>query len=407
MHTENSGSEAGLKEVVIHAGFHKTASSSIQHSLGQNRKLLAGHGYIYPDLMIDGARFYNQSVPLFGYYTSSPQDFRHYWYHNNIDHVRANSIIGEQLERELSGHNSLVFSDEFVSSLKENELVKLKEDFEARGLRLRIISFIREPYDLTVSLIQQSAKSSGIEQLLKGDRPAYEVRKIQKLLNVFGKQAEFYSFERACAHEGGPVGFFFNLLDTQLSPRKILRVNEGISHQAVRLASYINTVSPLFYSAQHISPIRKKFDLQPIFSIAGEKFLLSEKEASIIAPKAKAARKEIDRLLGQDFLPECRIRTATDDCRWNDDQLKQLFEIATDLDLHILLRVHDYFIDLQATTGKPFRDKIKPLDEIIRQRLDDEYTRQAADIQEGMGYLRRSRNRARSICYAVKSLLSR
>ena len=60
--------ERAEKLVVIHTGFHKTGSSSIQHSLAYNRELLAGRGYFYPEFIVNGVEFYNRSVPLYGFF---------------------------------------------------------------------------------------------------------------------------------------------------------------------------------------------------------------------------------------------------------------------------------------------------------------------------------------------------
>ena len=90
------------KELIIHCGFHKTASSSIQHTLGKNRERLKKEGYYYPDLLVEDNRFYNQSIPVFGFFTSQPEEFPHYVIHNHYDPVHINQLISNIIEDKIS-----------------------------------------------------------------------------------------------------------------------------------------------------------------------------------------------------------------------------------------------------------------------------------------------------------------
>jgi hypothetical protein len=352
----------GNKKVIIHSGFHKTASSSIQHSLAGNRSLLAEYGYHYPDIKFNGNdRFYNQSVPLYGLYTSHPEKFKHYWYHNNLDHTETNKKIWELFESELWDHEKLVFSDEFFSRLNEQQLQKVKQDFEEHGFEVVVVSYVREPYNLMNSVAQQQAKSGTIGNALLSDRPAAEVDKIRRLRKVFGHNAEFYNFEKACQHKFGPAGFFFELLGVEQEEDRTIKVNEGISMQAVRLSDYINSACPLFMSGSEINPLRNKLDLRHIFLIKGDKFSLNAEESKLIEPQVSKAREEIAELLGPDFLPSVKVKQASNNETWNSKQLQDLLEITPQLDLNLLLRVHDYFFELKQKTDEFDFPEIKQL----------------------------------------------
>ena len=53
-----------IKNIFIHAGFHKTGTTSIQVSLTQKRKILSKLGYLYPHAGIpDWAKFGHHLLP--------------------------------------------------------------------------------------------------------------------------------------------------------------------------------------------------------------------------------------------------------------------------------------------------------------------------------------------------------
>ncbi|MCC5797774.1 MAG: hypothetical protein JJU48_10690 [Methylophaga sp.] len=332
------------KQVILHTGFHKNASSSIQHSLAKNRKLLQAKGYCYPEMTLAaGKRFYNQSIPLYGLFTNKPQSFRHYWYHNDLDYRVANEIISQHLDSVLNQDQTLIFSDEFISRLSGENLIKVKSYFEENNYEIRVISFVREPFKLIVSSAQQMAKAKTIEESICRDIANLDALKIRTLKNVFGDNAEFYSFERACEHETGPVGFFFNLIGIALSSEQTERINEGMSMQAARLASYINSCCPLFLTVSELNPLRNPNDLVPIYSIKGDSFSLSTDEIEIIKPRVIKARENISQILGCDFLPDAELPEGSDHVRWSAQQLQELVDISPQLNLNLLLRIHDYF----------------------------------------------------------------
>jgi len=211
------------KQVIIHTGFPKTASSSIQHSLVHNRNLLETHGFYYPDFIVEGKEFFNRSIPLSGYYMEHPETFKQYWLHNQISHQKVNGLIQNFLEQEIHQYNKLIFSDEFISALNRRSLGKLKRDFEAMGYGIRVISYVREPCNLLVSSVQQRSRTSNINKSLRNINTKASASSIRRLKRVFRGNAEFYSFEKTCQHDSDPVGFFFDLFQIKLAADGILK----------------------------------------------------------------------------------------------------------------------------------------------------------------------------------------
>lgn len=358
------------KLAVIHTGFHKTGSSSIQHSLAHNRDLLAARGYLYPEFILNGIEFYNRSAPLYGLYCDEPETFLHYWYHNQLEADHVNNELETLFQDDLWNRNQLIFSDEFISNLSKQGLTRLRDNFSSKGFKLRVISYVREPFSLMVSDTQQTALKLAIKKILSGNRLQEEGRKIKALKDVFGDAAEFYSFEKACLHPSGPVGFFFDLLGITLKPKRVLRINEGMSQHSARLLSYINEQAPMVKRGREINPIRQRFDTEWLKKIPGEKFQLNEDEIEFIKPRVLESRKSIEQLLGEGFLPPLNLACSGAES-WGEEQVDYIFRSANKLDLHILLRVNDYLWS-QELEGSGAEAKRYALTRLLRERVDRE-----------------------------------
>lgn len=366
------------KQVIIHTGFHKTGSSSVQHSLAHNRPLLKEHGYYYPDITLQGKVFYNRSVPLYGRYCDHPEKFQHYGYHNELDADFANREIDKIFNTAIWNQDKLIFSDEFISSLSSNELMRLRDDFQMHGYKIRVISYIRDPFNLMVSVAQQQSRRSSVHEIISGKRSNQEIEKIQRLIDIFNDDAEFYNFEKACQHTSGPAGFLFGLIGIELPTAKAMKVNEGMSAQAVRLLSYINREVPLMAKNSTINPIRKKFDVAPLFKIPGDKFQLTSVEVGSITPKINQARKDISEMLGHDFLPPVDFKFC-DTISWGVPQLEHLYSIRHSLDLQLLIHIHDFLSGIEIS-NESASDKQTALTIYTRDRLNKELTKNEATI---------------------------
>jgi hypothetical protein len=359
------------KIAVIHAGFHKTGSSSIQHTLAGNRNLLMRNGWVYPEFSIDGKMLFNKSISLHGYYCEKPEQFKHYWHHSKIHHEVANTKISALLKGNIWKLPKLVFSDEFVSTLSQKALATLRSDFVDHGYMIKVVSFVREPLQLATSSTQQRARSVSIEASLKRHKPTDTLEKIDKLSELFGSEAVFYNFEKACKHRAGPAGFFFELLGIDIEPDQTALVNQGMSLQAVRVLNHINARVAKFESETSINPLRSRQDDAEISKIPGQKFQLTREQISQIKPDADYARTEIERRLGADFfLPE-KIPGEDPIFQWEDAQFDFLERVFGRLDLHILISVCHFLIELQNTQAID-KDRTQRFLSLARRRIDRE-----------------------------------
>ena len=64
-----------MKRFILHVGFHKTATSSIQQTLALNLDQLAEQGYRYPIFEYNGLKITNHSIPFYSTYCKEPQKY--------------------------------------------------------------------------------------------------------------------------------------------------------------------------------------------------------------------------------------------------------------------------------------------------------------------------------------------
>ena len=254
--------------------------------------------------------------------------------------------------------------------MPKEALIRLRDNFSSNGFKLRVISFVREPYNLMVSISQQMVRNSTIKKVLSGNRIQREEEKIKALKDVFGDATEFYNFEKACSHQLGPVGFFFDLLGITLNQERILRRNEGMSQYSVRLLNYINEQAPMIRSGVEINPIRRRLDTSLLEKLSGEKFQLNEDELELIKPRVLEARKSIEALMGEGFLPPLSLACSGSE-RWREEQVDYILRSANKLDLHILLQVNNYLWS-QELEDSGADAKRYALTNLLRERLDRE-----------------------------------
>jgi len=121
------------------------------------------------------------------------------------------------------------------------------------------------------------------------------------------------------------------------------------SLQAVRVLNYINARAAMFESKTTINPLRSKRDDAEISKIPGQSFQLTRAQKLLIKPETDRARSEIERRLGDDFfLPE-KLLHGDQTFLWGDAQFDFLESVIGRLDLHILISVCHFLIELQKT----------------------------------------------------------
>lgn len=269
-----------MKELILHIGLHKTASSSIQETLANNVSLLNQNGLNFPIFRgPENQSLCNHSVPIQNIFRSDPQSYNmnivNNW-HTNDTH----EFYKRQLISFMQKPNTLLLSGEDISSLTLQEFKALKRFFD--GYRIRVIAFIRDSYSYHCSATQQRVKG-GFECF---DDPKVEKKskRISDLKKVF-PDTEFYSFKEACHFKGGPVRFFLELINCNIKNIDLVKTNEGVSFHSVRLLNYINVNEPAIIDGLP-NPSRADFIPQDI-RFDDSKFLLTKQELGKIIDAIK------------------------------------------------------------------------------------------------------------------------
>ena len=263
-----------MGQVIIHAGFHKTATTSIQKTCAQNRKQLEKLGFYYPLFYLDDRLIDNHSIPFYSMFTSNPDR-----YHTNIrwkvDASEANKKYEQQLNDILQKKlNKILISGEDISVMTEAELSNMKEKIYSYGYSIRLIILVRSPFSSLNSFIQQQIKGG---RSIEKAQCQYTKDRIEKIISIFPK-AEFYSFQESYQHKHGTIGYFLNLIGVNnYSEIEFIHSNTSVSNQSARLISYINKKQP-FFIKHKINPCRYQGDTWIFHQIQGNKFKLTSNE---------------------------------------------------------------------------------------------------------------------------------
>jgi hypothetical protein len=229
------------KQVILLAGLHKTATTSIQSACVLNQNLLAAQKICYPTVVVHGKVDANHSVILREFFREAPDRM-------GLDaQVAPGQVFPRREQRRAkfgeqpAKFNRLLMAAEAVSVFSVRELQQMKVWFEDLGFSVRLIN----------------------------------------------------SHELATKHEFGPAGFFFQTIGL---PSRLevpaSRANEGRSDVVNRVVSVINE---RFGRAHWQGPIEKVAEhiahpgMRAIREIDGPKFALRSDlawlvERGLVAP---------------------------------------------------------------------------------------------------------------------------
>lgn len=332
------------KQLVLHLGFHKTASTAIQEALGANTEWLAAHQYCYPNFKMGEVNYYNHTIPILGLFLKDSRHFPEY-VRRGWDPIVVNAQFERYLDQCLSSSQRLLISGEGIPLLSQEELLAVKQKFEAAGFNLRVIVFLREPVSLISSVVQQQVKGErDIATIIQTFNPNRESEKIKKLQSVFSA-IEFHTFDSAIAADGGPVGYFMRLLNLPATHLVNVKINESSSAEAIRLLSYVNQKAP-FFLKNRINFIRTDGDVIPLLQIKGEKFQLLQQEIQPIFNALMQERTQIETLTGIKFPGNSQdLNSYPSAFQWQPAPLASLLAAIPTMGTGMQYRVYDYFYE--------------------------------------------------------------
>jgi hypothetical protein len=269
---------------IIHIGMNKTGSTSIQRSL----KIFEDDHFMYARL---GNRA-NHSFPIYSLFASDPERHRSYRVAArrlaNVDSFKK--VVWKELDSAVSAlqGRALLISGEFIASLPETDMVKLRQYFETRFDGLTIVGYVRPPAGYMISSFQQRVKSGGLAKFdLTRMYRSYQFI-FGKFDRIFGRDnVLLWKFDPKVFPESCVVRDFCARLGISLPTEKIIRMNDSLSRQAVTALYAYNKFSKNLganpFSGAESGKIRN--------ILRGDKFRLSP---DILLPVLEQHRSDIE-----------------------------------------------------------------------------------------------------------------
>ena len=237
-----------MKEVILHIGFHKTGTTSIQKAL---------RNYRHERQRVASFTEENNSIPMYTIFSESRHE-----YHVHVNASRGKNDVGELrnayleiLDGDVSDEkfDSLIISGEDMSMLTPAETKRMINYFSEKNLTVKIITYVREPLAYAASLSQERIKHGFNAATVT---PGYQ-SKIQPFLDVLPKsQVSVYSFEDCLRENLCIVKHFSNLVDGNLiAPPKS---NTSLTPLQLALIESLNHALALVAEGENLHKIRSE-----------------------------------------------------------------------------------------------------------------------------------------------------
>ena len=285
------------KTIYLHIGMHKTATSSIQRTLFQNRKSLMKSGYYYPEKFSCGLE--NMSVPFYNMFSSNS-----HLYPINISKNLNKEMLNEikidlryKFLDEIKNCNTenIIVSAESLTMLSDDDVLEMKKFYEKNisETDIKIVIVARESFSYISSIVQETIKFGKKKPYGKDFERYNNIYKsqIDKYIKHFGyENVIIYKFEDSIKYE--PTQYMLKKIGASqdiVDKIKIYRSNDGLSDKAIEILNYINTRMPMIINDK-LNKYRQHGDVNCLFEIRGNKYLMSEEidentVASIIEDK--------------------------------------------------------------------------------------------------------------------------
>ena len=314
------------RQIILHAGFSKTGTTSIQDNCEKYRSLLQEHGIIYPQFRVGDHTFNTHSIPFTVAITGRPG--KHGLMLRERFPANADAVIRSckaQLDHllEVPQGDTLLLSTELVEGFDEADMATLRSCLLPRAQRLRVVAYIRSPQSSLESLFQERIKMGGLPdpwQFAGRVRQKYE-----NLQRYLPDVLEVCNFHDAVRHQQGLVGSFLALAgvpDEVVAGLAFVSSNARLSMEAFHLMWAINQRYPPRDQNTHQVP-RQPRDLDVLGQLPGPSFQIADFTSSELHQVCRQESAWLEAQLGFRFPPESRDRCEP---LWQDRTLAVLEE---------------------------------------------------------------------------------
>lgn len=285
-------------KIIIHAGFHKTGSTSFQRNLASNqkrRKLPENIMYFMPTE--NNKQYTNSSIFLkkaFANQSSRASE------RQKIDNFSLDTFKAQFGNYVNKNPEYIIISGESISTLKSESLNRLKNTLESFSSNVTLIGLVRPPYSALNSQIQQRIKEgiyvnlNNLEKMpMVKQNPTLD--RILTIQEIFGSRAKIYPFREAVKYQDGLTNYLLNKMEIEYKLKEIV-LNTSRSNLQIRLQNEINKLTG--------NSVKDSILLKSICDDTEDrsnKFQLLEKEFMPIQHYIEQANEKILELLGVKF----------------------------------------------------------------------------------------------------------
>lgn len=230
------------QEIILHIGLARTGSTAIQNALLANKTQLLADGVLFPGAEVN--HWHLQSL-----FATSPRELI------QIGRLRLSSddeiksfidLWRSELEREIQDTkpSRIIFSSEYIWSMKPKALGELAAYLRSLGRRVRVFAYLRDPWGEAVSVFLQELVAGRWAGPLKLGYRGDLFPLLQTFEEGFGAEIE------ARIYADDAVGDFAEWADIKL-PASDERPNAKIGIQAACLFTMLNHYFPQFEDGEY------------------------------------------------------------------------------------------------------------------------------------------------------------
>lgn len=216
--------------LVLHAGMHKTGSSSIQHRLAAG-----GEGFHYVDL----GRGPNHSGGMYTAFSSEPEKY-HFLRRQGVPAAQAH-VLGAEIRSRLAaelgsdGPGLRIVSGEDMSTIDPEGLARLRDFVAPLAGKTRILAYVRPPRSFMESAFQQRVRGGMGLLNFASLYPMYRKRFL-RFEETFGRaRVGLVPFDVAAFPGGDVVADFCGRLGIPAPAGSRLELNRAHSRRATSL----------------------------------------------------------------------------------------------------------------------------------------------------------------------------
>ena len=351
-----------MKRCILHLGMPKTASTSIQATLLENRELLKTSGWEYPVFRCPqhGHVFFHHNDPLCRlFFEAHPFHAQRDVINGIIDLDVQKKGLFEALDHYCQSSAKLILSSEVL--LMPQPLKRIKDYMHSRGYVIEPIVYVRSPYSYRVSLYQSFLKFSQFPAAMIVERLQNPLvrQAVQVPLEIFGDTVKFYPFNYL-GRSGVDVvrHFLSHLLDDKECDSIIIKQdNKSLARQAASLLAYIEEKSPLYIDNVK-STMRNSGDINPLHWIVGEKFQFVPDQLALYSEVVDQENTWLDNNLGGEYCDVDYMNEVTlEKLVWGEKSVQSLLNVFPKMNIHIQCLISEYLKNQAVFTSPALQKK--------------------------------------------------